>query len=97
MKNLIYLGIQYLSGAFLLWLCFAGVAWADEDRDATPDERAKVEEVLKKQSCPSFDDVDFIFRSNLYKVNDVICNDGKKYDILLDKNFNIVSKQEDRD
>lgn len=97
MKKLIYLGIECLSGAFLVSLCLVGVALADEDRDATSDERAKVAEVLKKQGCPSFDDVDFIFRSNLYKVDDAICNDGKKYDIVLDKNFQIVSKQEDRD
>jgi hypothetical protein len=57
-------------------------------RDATPDEQAKVEEALKKQGCSSFDDVDFIFGSNLYKVDDAICKDGKKYDIVLNTNFN---------
>jgi len=48
------------------------------------------QQALKKQGCSSFDDVDFILRSNVYKIDDAICNDGKKYDIILDNNFTIV-------
>lgn len=97
MKKFIYLGCLYLSGAFVLSSCLIGSAWADNDRDATPDERNKIAEVLKKQGCPYFDDVDFDFKTNLYKVDDAICNDRKKYDIYLDKNYNIVNKKEDLD
>jgi hypothetical protein len=97
MKKLIYLGVKCLSGAFVLSLCLGGIALADDDRDATPNEQNKIAEVLKKEGCPSFDDVDFIFKTNLYKVDDAICNDGKKYEIYLDKNYKIVSKKEDID
>lgn len=30
-----------------------------------------------------------------YEVGRAVCNDGKSYDIKLDKSFNVVSKRED--
>ena len=33
----------------------------------------------------------------VFKADDVQCDDGKEYDIYLDENFNIASKQEELD
>ena len=38
---------------------------------------------------------DSMFESDEYEVGGVVCNDGKSYDVKLDKNFNVVSKRED--
>ena len=33
--------------------------------------------------------------SEEYEVGGVVCNDGKSYDIKLDKSFKVISKRED--
>ena len=71
-------------------------AHADSDRDATPEERARVVEILQQQGCTVVEDVDYIEGVG-FEAEDVICNDGKEYDIFLDENLNIVSQQEDFD
>ncbi|WP_206813792.1 hypothetical protein [Chroococcus sp. FPU101] len=78
-------------------MSWSSVAYADEDRDVTPEERAKVTQSLKEAGCSSFDDIDFYINRNLFKADNVMCNDKKNYDVYLDKNFKIVSKREDLD
>ena len=70
---------------------------ADNDRDATPEEIARIKQVLAGQGCSLNDDhdVEFYFNRNRYEVDDVICSDGKIYEIYLDQNFNIISKRQD--
>ncbi|HEY9867018.1 MAG TPA: hypothetical protein V6D21_22785 [Candidatus Obscuribacterales bacterium] len=70
---------------------------ADNDRDATPEEIARIKQVLAGQGCSFNDDndVDFELNRNRYEVDDVICSDGKSYEIYLDQNFNIISKRQD--
>jgi hypothetical protein len=72
------------------------IARADLDRDATPEEEAKVLEVLKAESCVYAEEVDYI-QGVGFEADDVVCTDGKVYDIFLDENLNITSKREDRD
>ncbi|PSF37736.1 hypothetical protein C7H19_09315 [Aphanothece hegewaldii CCALA 016] len=97
MKKRIIFPLNYLSVSFLLLMSWSSVAYGAVDRDATPEEIAKVDNALKEAGCSSFDDVDFYYSLNLFKADDVMCNDGKKYDVYLDKNFKIVSKREDLD
>lgn len=90
-----------INGFVALLLVSAGVlvpqtARADIDRDATPQERARVVEVLQAQGCPVVGDVDYI-QGVGFEAEDVRCNDGKEYDVFLDENFNVISKREDRD
>ena len=70
---------------------------ADNDRDATTEEIARIKQVLAVQGCSLDDDhdVEFYFNRNRYEVDDVICSDGKIYEIYLDQNFNIISKRQD--
>jgi len=77
-------------------LVMAEAARADIDRDATPQERARVVEVLRAEGCPVVGDVDYI-QGIGFEAEDVRCNDGKEYDVFLDENLNIISKREDRD
>ncbi|MGL6281630.1 MAG: hypothetical protein ACRC2J_04405 [Microcoleaceae cyanobacterium] len=67
---------------------------ANDDRDVTPEELAKIEDVVTAQGC-SLDDDDgnFDLEKQLYEI-DVIC-DGKGYEMIIDENFNFVSKTED--
>jgi hypothetical protein len=67
-------------------------AYANDDRDAT----AKVVETLKQNDCPAVDDVDYT-QGIGFEAEDVKCNDGKEYDIVLDDNFAITSRREDVD
>lgn len=70
---------------------------ADDDRDVTPQEKAQIEQVLRAMGCNFYDDADFERDRQRYDLNNVICNDGKKYDMYLDQGFKVIYKREDRD
>ncbi len=94
MKNIsrFTVGLVMISAAFLV----SETAYADADRDATPEEKAKVVETLMQNDCTAVEDVDYI-QGMGFEAEDVKCNDGKTYDVFLDDNFNITSKREDLD
>ena len=94
MKNIskFAVGLVLISAPFLV----LESAYAVDDRDATPEERSKVMEVLQQDGCTDVDDIDYI-PSLGFEAEDVQCNDGKEYDVYLDDNFNITSKREDLD
>lgn len=85
-------GLVLISVPFLL----VKAAYADTDRDATPEENTKIVEVLKQNNCTLTDDIDYIEGIG-FKAEDVQCDDGKVYDVFLDDNFNITSRREDLD
>jgi hypothetical protein len=62
-------------------------------KPATLDEIAKVIEALRAAGCTGLHELDV--ESDEYEVGGVVCNDGKSYDIKLDKNFAVVSKRKD--
>lgn len=97
MKKSTVFSLKYLLFSFLLLMSWSSVAYADVDRDATPEERAKVTEALRKAGCSTVGDVDFYISTNQFNADPVICNDGKDYEVYLDQNFKIVSKREERD
>jgi hypothetical protein len=70
---------------------------ANDDRDVTPDELAKIEDVVTAQGCSLDDDDDgnFDLEKQVYEI-DVMC-DGKDYEMIIDENFNFVSKTDDND
>ena len=94
MKNIsiFTVGLILISAPFLV----LESARADDDRDATPEEEAQVMEVLQQDDCTVVDDVDYV-QDVGFKADDVQCNDGKEYDVYLDEDFNIISRQEDLD
>ena len=88
MRRIISLWVVALALAF-----FAAAGTSYADRDATPEETAKVAEALKAMGCTSFDDVD-VDDNTVYEVDDAICEDGK-YDIDLDMQLTVIKKDKD--
>jgi hypothetical protein len=88
---------KFTSGLALICAPFVipTTVYANADRDATSEEKAKVVETLKQNDCPAVSDVDYV--QNMGFEADVKCNDGKEYDVVLDDSFNITSKREDVD
>lgn len=89
-----------LSGFILLDLStFTAIAKADNDydRDVTPAEKTKIEQVLQSLGCTSSDDMDFEINNNLYKIEGANCQDGQEYDIYLDKDYQVKFKRQDDD
>ena len=62
-------------------------------KPASLEEITKVVETLRAAGCTGLKELDV--ESEEYEVGGVVCNDGKSYDIKLDKSFNVVSKRED--
>ena len=88
MKRFISLSVITLALAF-----FAAAGTSYADRDATPEETAKVAEALKAMGCTSFDDID-VDDNTVYEVDDAICEDGK-YDIDMDMQLTVIKKDKD--
>lgn len=103
MKKGIILGITALSLGFL----FAENSFAD--RNAIPTEAAAIYGALKAQGCTVADDIEVEPVSGIYVVDEdeprglmpgiykteAICFDGERYDIKMDNQLNILSKEED--
>ncbi|GJM14906.1 MAG: hypothetical protein DHS20C13_02330 [Thermodesulfobacteriota bacterium] len=81
---------------FILALTFIGVVFTQNalaDRDANAEERAKVVEALTAAGCPNVGEVEV--EGNYFEADDVICDDGKKYEIYLDQDMKIIKKKLD--
>jgi hypothetical protein len=94
MKNI----LRFTAGLVLICAPFLipTTAYANAERDATAEEKAKVVETLKQNDCPAVGDVDYV-QGIGFEAEDVKCNDGKEYDVVLDDNFAITSRREDVD
>ena len=70
---------------------------SEDDRNPTPQELARIKQVLGTQGCTfiNVDDVEFQLNSNVYEVDDAICQNGISYEFYLDQNFNIIRKEQD--
>ncbi len=64
------------------------------DRDATPEERAKVIDALSMIGCSEIGEVEL--DGKYFEAEDVICEDGKYKEIFLDQDMNIVKKKRDK-
>ncbi|MEW6144039.1 MAG: hypothetical protein AB1598_03365 [Thermodesulfobacteriota bacterium] len=102
MKKTIILAVAALSLAF-----FTTASNSYADRDATPYEAAMIYGALEAQGCTVTDDIEvepfkgyYGYRKpngllpGIYKT-EAVCYDGEKYDIKMDSNLNIISKEED--
>ena len=81
---------------FILALTFMGVVFTQNalaDRDATPEERAKVVEALTAAGCSEVGEVEL--DGDYFEAEDVICDDGEKYEVHLDQEMNIIKKKLD--
>jgi hypothetical protein len=102
MKKTIIFAVAVISLSFLFT---AGDSFAD--REATSYEAAMIYGALKAQGCTVVDEIEvepfkgyYGYRDpgglmpGIYKT-EAVCYDGERYDIKLDANLNILSKEED--
>ncbi|MNK86075.1 hypothetical protein D3C87_1059780 [compost metagenome] len=77
-----------------LFLVLGLPAWAD--RDATPEERAAIERVLRANGYVAWDDIEYDDEERLWEVDDARTSDGKEYDLKLRPgSLEIVSRRLD--
>jgi hypothetical protein len=81
-------GLMLLLSLFMLGGCEKLVS-----KPASLDEITKVVDALRAAGCTGLKELDV--ETDEYEVGSVVCNDGKSYDMKLDKNFNVISKRED--
>lgn len=95
-KKIVVNGIFLVSLSLVSLIVSNTIVRADDDRDVTPEELTKIQAVVASQGCTleNDDDVNFDLKKQEYEVSDVIC-DGKSYEMIIDQNFNFVSKTED--
>ncbi len=72
-------------------LTFGSIASALADRAPNADERAAIEAALGAQGYSSWKEIEL--DDGRWEVDDAIAADGKRYDLKLDQNFSIVSKE----
>ena len=65
-----------------------------KERPVTDDERAKLAAAMTALGC-SGGKMEFDIDDNHFEVDDVRCNDGKKYDLKFDPAFKLIKKELD--
>ena len=64
------------------------------DRDATPEERARIMEVLRAAGYESAEEIEL--DDGVWEVDDAVHGDGREYDLELDpENLEIVGREPD--
>ncbi len=80
--------------AVLLALLVLGGCDRIASEPASLDDVVKVVEALRAAGCTGLSELE-VERTG-FEVDGVLCSDGKRYEIRLDKAFNITSKERDR-
>lgn len=79
--------------ALVLLAATAGPGFAD--RKPTPEERTKIEAVLREQGFTRWGDIEFDDDDQTWEVEDAVAKDGHEYDLTLDKNLAIIGRDND--
>jgi hypothetical protein len=64
-----------------------------DDRIATPEERQWIMGVLEGEGCPEADDPEL--EDGVFLVEEVECDDGRTYEVTLDRDYRIIAKERD--
>jgi hypothetical protein len=78
--------------ALLMLLVLAGCG-KFRGEPASLDEITKVVDALRASGCTAVREIDV--DSDGYEIEGAICEDGKSYDVKLDKKFAVISKRKD--
>jgi hypothetical protein len=65
----------------------------DRDRDATAEERQWIMGVLEGEGCLKADDMEL--EDGVFLVDEVECDDGRTYEVTLDRDYRIIAKERD--
>jgi hypothetical protein len=74
-------------------LLFAPATSALADRAPTPEERARIEAVLRAEGFTRWSEIEL--DDGMWEVDDAVAADGTKYDLKLDTTLKIVSRERD--
>jgi len=88
--------MRILITAFALMFAMATTTYAG-DRALTEQEVEGVQKAIKAMGC-TVADREIEWEDGGYEADDVLCGDGnstKKYDVYLDKDFNVTKKVEE--
>jgi len=64
-----------------------------DDRIATPEERQWIMGVLEGEGCSEGDDMEL--EDGVFLVDEVKCDDGRTYEVTLDRDYRIIAKERD--
>ncbi len=64
------------------------------DRPPTPEERTKLEKVLRDEGFTRWGGIEFEDNGK-WEVDDAIGSDGRQYDLKLDQSFKIIERKPD--
>ena len=87
--------INALRWLFALAFLAVIVAPAIADRKPTPEERARIESVLREQGFTRWDKIEFDDDDESWDVDDAVSADGRKYDLKLDADDLSIIKREE--
>lgn len=66
------------------------------DRAPTPEERSRIEAVLRQQGFTRWDDIEFDDDGPAWEVDDAVGTDGRSFDLKLDpNNLSIIKRDPD--
>jgi Peptidase propeptide and YPEB domain len=70
------------------------IAPAVADRAPSPEERARIESVLREQGFKSWGEIEL--DDNVWEVDDAVTADGSKYDLKLNSNdLSVIKREQD--
>lgn len=75
-------------------VALAAMAPALADRDPTPEERTRIEAVLREEGFTRWEDIELEDEGH-WEVDDAVGADGREYDLHLDTNLTIIRRDPD--
>ncbi|MEY2984774.1 MAG: hypothetical protein RLZZ568_1391 [Cyanobacteriota bacterium] len=63
------------------------------DRDVSWAEREKIAQTLQSIGCNRFGDAEYYPDKKRFEVDDVVCENGQKYEIYLDQSYRVMKKE----
>ena len=84
-----YLAMSFLLIGIALW----PMANALADREPTAEERVQIEQVLRDAGFTAWGEIEF--DDDEWEVDDAVAEDGKKYELKLDKSLKIIKRERD--
>lgn len=83
----------FLAGVVLMEMTLTAAIARADDRDVTAQERQRIVQALNALGCSSFDDAEYEIDKRRFEIDDAICADGRKYEIYLDANYQLIKKE----
>lgn len=82
-----------LTGLILINVIFTPAIAKANDRDITAEEREKITQTLKSLDCHTFGEAEYYSDKQRFEIDNVVCANGRKYEIYLDQNHRVLKKE----